>query len=176
MNYLFSLHCNGSEPWQNIGFPCFIFFVCSTLCYQRGDWILTKLVNLQRRCNLSFCLFCTKGRQTYQNIRNVHKTSWFLYRTFTVNLVMYRMFRNAVRCLGEKQRLLILPFLFIINEVDKRVVLWYKLSITEGLGNAFFGSESVIELLDCTFPWIWKTIKMDPFFCYLQYKANKKML
>ena len=102
-------------------------------------------------------------RQTYQNIQNVHKTSWFLYRTFTVNLVMYRMFRNAVRCLDVKQRHLNLPLLFIINEVDKRVLLWYKLSITEGIGNTFFSFESVIKLLDCTFPWIWRTIKIDLF-------------
>ena len=109
-------------------------------------------------------------RQTYQNIQNVHKTSWFLYRTFTVYLVMYRMFRNAVRCLDVKQRHLNLPLLFIINEVDKRVLLWYKLSITEGIGNTFFSFESVIKLLDCTFPWIWRTIKIDLFFCYLHYK------
>ena len=139
------------------------FCVFSTLCYQRRDWILTKLVNLHSRFSWVSVFSVQNVRQTYQNIRNVHKTSWFLYRTFTVNLVMYRMFRNAVRCLDVKQRHLNLPLLFIINEVDKRVLLWYKLSITEGIGNAFFSFESVVELLDCTFPWIWRTIKMDPF-------------
>ena len=58
---------------------------------------------------------------------------------------MYRMIWDAVWCLDVKQRHLILPFLFIINEVDKRVVLWYKLSITEGIGNDFFYSESVLN-------------------------------
>ena len=155
------------EAWQNIRF---IFFVCSTLSFQRRDWIPTMLVNLQSRCSFSFCIFCTNCSANISKHTECSQNILILYRTFTVNLVMYRMFRNAVRCLDVKQRHLNLPLLFIINEVDKRVLLWYKLSITEGIGNTFFSFQSVIKLLDCTFPWIWRTIKIDLFFCYLHYK------
>ena len=79
----FSMHCNGSEAWQNIRF---IFFVCSTLSFQRRDWIPTMLVNLQSRCSFSFCIFCTncsanisKHTECSQNIlifvQNVHDKS-----------------------------------------------------------------------------------------------------
>ena len=141
------MHCNGSEAWQKILFNFFLFF--STLCYQRRDWILTKLVNLHSRFSLSFCIFCTKcsaniskHTECSQNIlifvQNVHGISCYV--------------QNVQECspVFKKQRHLNLPLLFIINGVDKRVALWYKLSITEWLGNAFLSSESVIELLDCT--------------------------
>ena len=155
------MHCNGSEAWQKILFIFFCFFV--TLLIKRGTESSQSL-SIYKAGAVSVSVYSVQiVRQTYQNIQNVHKTSWFLYRTFTVYLVMYRMFRNAVRCLDVKQRHLNLPLLFIINEVDKRVLLWYKLSITEGIGNTFFSFESVIKLLDRTFPWIWRKIKIDLF-------------
>ena len=80
----FSMHCNGSEAWQKILFNFF-----STLCYQRRDWILTKLVNLHSRFSLSFCIFCTKcsaniskHTECSQNIlifvQNVHGISCYV--------------------------------------------------------------------------------------------------
>ena len=121
----FSMHCNGSEAWQKILFNFFCFFRHFAI---KGVTESLQSLSIYIAGSVWVSVFSVQNvRQTYQNIRNVHKTSWFLYRTFRLNLIMYRMFRNAFRCLDEKQRHLNLPLLFIINEVDKRVLLWYKL-------------------------------------------------